>query len=419
LRFHVPGIAHTVANTAYNSNCAFTGKIIRMCRMLKAAGHTVFMYGSDRDDVACDEHVSCVRATEQMKAFPGHDWETDGFPQNWAVGEGAPHKLMELFNKRAAKAIQKRKRPGDFLLCHFGSHASIATAHPDLMVVEAGIGYPTPYFAPFKVFESYAVLHAYLGIEQVRTAGLNSAWYDVVIPNYYDPNDFTFSAEKDDYLLHFGCREGKGTHIARQIAEATKHELVCVGAGGLPTDRGIVGVDDRRALLSRAKAVLAPSLFIEPFCGVQAEAFLSGTPVISSDWGAFTEYNYEGLTGFRCRTFKDFCEAVEKAHEIRPSKCWEQGHRFTMNAVWPSYAKYFDDISNLTNGSGGWYAGDPRRLLAPSARANEAVRDARRNTKRSSRDQVDGLIAANANPRHTDRQEQIVSAEQSSATGNG
>jgi glycosyltransferase involved in cell wall biosynthesis len=363
MRFHVPGIAHTVAHAAYNSNCAFTGKIIRMCQMLKAAGHTVFMYGSDRDFVICDEHVVCIKAIEQMKAFPAHNWRTDGFPQNWGAEKGNPHNLAMLFNRRVSKAIAKRKRPGDFLLCHFGSHAGIAEHHPDLLVVEAGIGYPGPYFAPFKVFESYSILHAYLGMQNVQYANLNSAWYDVVIPNYYDPDDFTFSAEKDDYLLHFGCREGKGTHIARQIAEATKHELVCVGAGGLPTDRGVVGVSDRRELLSRARAVLAPSLFLEPFCGVQAEAFLSGTPVISTDWGAFTEHNHNDETGYRCRTFKDFCEAVEKVGKLSPKVIYyAHGQQFTMGAVWPRYAKYFDNIVNLTNGSGGWYAGDPRLL---------------------------------------------------------
>ena len=105
---------------------------------------------------------------------------------------------------------------------------------------------------------------------------------------------------------------------------------VIAGAGGLSgseprTKRpmseyvelvGVVGPAERKRLLSRAKAVICASTFAEPMCGVQVEAMLSGTPVISTDFGAFSEYNLHGVTGWRCRTFEQFIWAGQHVGDI-------------------------------------------------------------------------------------------------------
>lgn len=44
--------------------------------------------------------------------------------------------------------------------------------------------------------------------------------FDAVIPNYFDVEDFTPKAEKDDYLLFIGRMiNRKGPHVAVQIAK--------------------------------------------------------------------------------------------------------------------------------------------------------------------------------------------------------
>ena len=163
--------------------------------------------------------------------------------------------------------------------------------------------HPDGGFAPYRIFESNTILSAYHGQSSIKTS-INNFWYDAVIPNAYDPEDFTYRVEKGDYFLFLGRQtSAKGAHIAEQIAKEAGIKLIAAGAGDHKfkdhvASVGVVGPQARAQLLATSKAVLCPSTFMEPFCGVQIEAMLSGTPVISSDWGAFTEY-IVGLTGYR------------------------------------------------------------------------------------------------------------------------
>jgi glycosyltransferase involved in cell wall biosynthesis len=370
-RFHILAVPHAVSTPEY-STCAFTQKVLKISRMLKHQGHTVIHYGHEYSHVECDEHVSVTTDTDLHASYGDHDWRSQGFPRfspNDAV--------YKSFYANATDAIAIRKRRGDFLLCTFGAHHKrIADAHPDMIICEPGIGYPGGGFAPFRVFESYSIMHAYLGLSSVATMN-DKLWYNVVIPNAFDPAEFVFSKEKDDYFFFLGrINLGKGIHVALQIIEEIGGRLIFAGPGGLRgkltrTDRpiteyaeyvGVIGPSERGRLMSRAKGLLAPSMFLEPFCGVQIEAMLSGTPVISSDWGAFTEYNLHGITGYRCRTFEQFTWAARNIHTIDPHACRTWAERnFSLERVGEMYDEYFFSVNNIFSGKG-WYEDNKKRV---------------------------------------------------------
>ena len=56
LRFHLLGLAHLETKKS-NSTCAYTQKIIKLAKMLKDNGHTVFFYGVEGSDVICDKFI--------------------------------------------------------------------------------------------------------------------------------------------------------------------------------------------------------------------------------------------------------------------------------------------------------------------------------------------------------------------------
>jgi len=332
--------------------------------VLRSRGHWVAHYGHADSVVDADEKVSVTDDDLLAASYPGHDWRTGGFPK---YGLGDP--VYKAFYANSIHQIARRKRRGDFLLLTFGAnHKPVAEAHSDMIVCESGIGYPDGGWTHFRVFESYAVMHAYQGVERIKWAGENH-WYDAVIPNAIDPADFEFSAIKDSYFLFLGrVGAGKGVHIAIQVCEEIGARLVLAGAGELHGQEqrtskpisdyvehvGLVGPEKRKSLLSGAKGLLAPSTFLEPFCGTQIEAMLSGTPVVSSDWGAFAEYNIEGVTGYRCRTFDQFCRAAESVGKIDPFACRRWAENFSPDKIADRYDRYFTDVAAIFGGKG-WY----------------------------------------------------------------
>jgi len=120
---------------------------------------------------------------------------------------------------------------------------------------------------------------------------------------------------------------------------------------------GYVGMEDRKNLMKGAIASFLPSMYVEPFGGVQIENLLCGTPTITTDWGAFTENNIPGVTGYRCRTFDEFVQAATNCKNgvIKSSDCRAHGEKFSLENIAPRYETFFNDVLDIS-GYEGWYA---------------------------------------------------------------
>lgn len=265
---------------------------------------------------------------------------------------------LTKFNEEASDIIAQRKEPGDIALCFFGTANQDAVKdHPDLKVVEPVIGYtPHATFAPFKVFKSYAMLHYHYGV----THNLNTpSWFDAVIPYGEDPDNFEFKVKKDDYCLLFGrVIPNKGLHIAIETTAAAGIKLVIAGSGdpyyyygNLPAHVEYVGfanAEQRKKLMSNAKVLIGATHYLEPFGNMIIEAYLSGTPVITTDWGAFTETVVHGITGYRCREYREFVNAIKNIDQIDPFDCYKFALKnYTHDVVYKKHDEYLQKIAAM------------------------------------------------------------------------
>jgi len=90
---------------------------------------------------------------------------------------------------------------------------------------------------------------------------------------------------------------------------------------------------------------------------VSTEALMCGTPVICTDWGAFTETIPQGRVGYRCRTFDDFIWAVNNVEKIDPAECRKYAvSNFSIDRVAKSYKEYFIKVQDQLQTNKRWYA---------------------------------------------------------------
>lgn len=348
MRFHLVALPHTNVNTEHTA-CAFNQKVLKFSRMMRGLGHEVYLYSSEVADDVATNHIVCISEEERIACLEGRHYTEASFDVS------LPH--WQKFNQKVVTEIGKRIEQKDFI-CIIGglAHKPIADAFPSHMTVEFGIGYPGV-FSKYKVFESYAWMHTVYGSSNQNPGAIDGQWFDDVIPSYFDLNDFPLETKKEDYYLFVGrLTDRKGYSIAQEVCKKLGAPLYLAGPGkveGYGVHLGVVNAEERSKLMGKAKALFVPTIYIEPFGSVAVEAQLCGTPVISTDWGAFTETVIEGVTGYRCRTFNDFLEAAKNVEFLDSASIRQLNEKYSLDNVAVRYQTYFERL--LTLWGDGWY----------------------------------------------------------------
>jgi len=362
--------------------------------MLIDLGHEVFFYASEGSDIQeyCNSdrlHYIQTHTLEDIAKDYGDGYNLDSFPsvgynfQNCDFrhdfsSERKPSTLK--FYKNCIEKINEIKQNDDFLLCSQGYyHKPISDAVKLFLTCEPGIGYRGSVASNFRAFESAYIQNFTYGSEHPFEC-INGSYYDRVIPNYFDDNDIEFSAEKEDYYLFIGRMiKRKGIITAYLTAKALNKKLIIAGQGGivLPNGNltaidepdfeippatweyvGYADVETRKKLMSKAKLAILPTEYLECFGGTTCECALSGTPVLTSNFGCFPGTILPGM-GYHCDTLDDFVYYAKKAEQLDNHNVRASAEKYLMQNVKWEYQKWFSDLyqvylSSVSNTPIGW-----------------------------------------------------------------
>ena len=190
--------------------------------------------------------------------------------------------------------------------------------------------------------------------------------YVGTIYNAIDVDTFPYQEEKDDYLLFLSrISPDKAPHLAIEVAKRLGMRLIIAGKiDPNPTDElyfrtqvsplidgkqitffGEATGVQKRALYARARALVIPLCWEEPFGLVLAESMACGTPVVAFRRGAAPEVVVDGETGFLVDDLDAMADAVRRVDEIAPRRCREVvEERFSPEKMGDAYEKAYQQI---------------------------------------------------------------------------
>jgi len=211
----------------------------------------------------------------------------------------------------------------------------------------------------FKMFQTKN--QYYISISDAQRKPAPDLNWAATIYNGLDLKKFPFSNKPKNQLLFLGrILPTKGPDIAIRAAKFAKENLIIAGAPNkgnywekkikpwLGKDIKYVGNIPYEKIFryyGKAKALLCPIRWEEPFGLTFIEAMACGTPVIAYERGSAKEVIKNGKTGFIVKNIKEMAEAIKKIGRIDRYECrkWVE-QKFTMEKMVDNYEKVFYKI---------------------------------------------------------------------------
>ncbi len=204
----------------------------------------------------------------------------------------------------------------------------------------------------------------FVAISEAQKRGNEALRYGGVVYNGIDVDLYRLNTEKEDFVLFLGrAAPEKGWRRAIEAASLAGEKLVSAVKIAheteeeeweknikpiLPKDAVVMGEisqHEKIDLLRRAKAVLFPIDWDEPFGLVMTEAMACGTPVIATPRGSVPEVLVDGVTGFIVsveRYAEDAAEKLKHIGDIDPYASRERVNRlFSKQAMVSGYERIF------------------------------------------------------------------------------
>jgi glycosyltransferase involved in cell wall biosynthesis len=216
----------------------------------------------------------------------------------------------------------------------------------------------------------YALLQdrvSLVAISEAQRSDFPELRYAATVHNGIDLGAYPFleSADKEEYLVYIGrATPDKGPVQAIEVARQAKlplkmlvkrnepFELAYWDEAVAPKLHDEVEVFERvphavkADLLARARAMVFPIQWPEPFGLVMIEAMACGTPVVACPRGAATEIVSDGVTGFLRSSVDELAETVHQVGSCSSVACRERvAKRFSTEAMVTGYERVFEQVA--------------------------------------------------------------------------
>jgi glycosyltransferase involved in cell wall biosynthesis len=277
-------------------------------------------------------------------------------PEPWALGEALPEIVHAAQVLRAVERLDV-----DLVHDHTAAGPLLAPGRPLPTVVTAhgpvtsGLG------------DMYAALGSSISLvalsDAQRTTRPDLPWV-ATVHNGVHVDTFPYRVDKEDWVLFLGrFHPEKAPHAAIDAARAAGVKIVLAGKCSEPIEKAyfaemveprlgpgveLFGIADARAkrdLLSRARCLVFPICWDEPFGLVMVEALACGTPVVALRSGAVPEIVEDGVTGLICDKEDELAEAIEDSASLLATDCrLAAERRFDVSVMAKGYERVYREV---------------------------------------------------------------------------
>lgn len=330
---------------------------ITLSEKLTARGHRVTYYGPQ------DTHLQVT----QIRTSNLHPFIHSEEDLQKLVGSNDLFQMYvpSLYDHGLVTDMFKRAAEGEFDLLHFHHFESalpFARFYPQVPVVYTLHDQLDPWRR--EIIESYLSPNQhFISISNNQRQGAPDLPYAATVYNGIDTSFFTPNGKAEDYLLYVGrIVPEKGVKEAIQIAINSDSRLYIIG-NVRPSDAWYfdmhikpylsdkilyLGYMERSQLVKyyqKARALLMPIQWEEPFGLSMVEAMSCGTPIIAMRRGSIPEVVEHGRTGFIAGGIGEMAESVHNLDAIKRADCREQVvQHFSTEQMVDGYETAFRDL---------------------------------------------------------------------------
>jgi glycosyltransferase involved in cell wall biosynthesis len=309
-----------------------------------------------------------VERGHHVTLFASGDSRTDAklvAPTPQGLRLASPPQDDMVFHLLELAKVFEHAREFDVIHCHVGHlafpFARLARA-PSLHTLHGRLDLPEtfPIYRYFRAEPLVSISHA----QRQPFKGLGVTWAGTVYHGL-PAERYAFSPGGGEYLAFLGrISPEKRPDLAISLAKRVGLPLK-IAAKVDPVDRryfeeeieplmddplidfvGEIGEDAKASFLGRARALVFPIDWPEPFGLVVIEALACGTPVIARPCGSVPELLDHGRTGFIADTLEEMEAAVRSLDRIDRAECRREVEaRFTVERMADGYEALYQSLA--------------------------------------------------------------------------